>query len=216
MLDSDTQLKRFIIAVVVIVVSISLHEFGHAISADRLGDDTPRRQGRITLWPDKHFDPLGFIMILVTCWFGFGLGWGKPVMVNPRNFQHPRRDMIIVAAFGPLMNLLLALVFGLILRVFIQTGHGDIVATVPGRFMFSFVLINLSLMFFNLIPLHPLDGSKILSGLLPVDLAIQYDRFFGQWGPMIIMLCVLSGRGIIGSIILPAVLQMFRLIVGNF
>src|SRR5579862_4347093 len=97
--------EAFVVQLVVIVLSIALHEFGHAISADRLGDDTPRRQGRVTLWPDKHFDPIGFIMILVTLNIGRGLGWGKPVMVDFYKLRLPRRDMLLVAVCGPLMNL---------------------------------------------------------------------------------------------------------------
>lgn len=214
--------QAFLIGLVVIVVSIALHEFGHAISADRLGDPSPRLAGRVTLWPDKHFDPFGFLMILFTLLAGFGLGWGKPVLVNPRNFEHPRRDMVIVAAFGPLMNLLLAAVFGLILRGIIASGHASILVTESmdaytntGMFLRSFVIINLALMFFNLIPLHPLDGSKILSGLLPADLAYNYDRFVGTYGPIVLLLLVFSSSSFIGSIIEPAVFSAARLIVGH-
>lgn len=213
--------QMFIIGLVVIVVSIALHEFGHAISADRLGDPGPRLAGRVTLWPDKHFDPFGFIMIIVTLLAGFGLGWGKPVMVNPRNFEHPRRDMVIVAAFGPLMNLLLAVVFGLILRGIIASGHEMALVdpstgeySITARFLLSFLTINLALMFFNLIPVHPLDGSKILSGLLPADLAYSYDRFVGAYGPILLLILVFSGSGVIGTIIRPAVSSAARLLIG--
>jgi Zn-dependent protease len=211
---SGFDLQSFLIGLIVIIISISLHEFGHAISADRLGDDTPRRQGRVTLWPDKHFDPVGFIMIIFTLLAGFGLGWGKPVMVNPGNFRHPRRDMVIVAAFGPLMNLLLALFFGLILRFAYATGHTDWLGQTSGAFVFQFLLTNLGLMFFNLIPVHPLDGSKILSGLLPLDQAIRYDRFVGQYGPLVLIVLAFSGGRIIGQVISPAVIHTARLIIG--
>ncbi len=217
---SDFDLKAFLVGLIVIVLSIALHEFGHAISADRLGDPGPRRAGRITLWPDKHFEIFGFIMILVTLWSGFGLGWGRPVMVNPRSFRHPRRDMVIVALCGPLMNLALALVFGLVLRAILATGHIGWLIDESGHdntaanFLTGFVRINLSLMFFNLIPVHPLDGSKILSGILPESLSIAYDRFGSVYGPMILLCAIMLGRGVIGEIILPAVATSTRLITG--
>jgi Zn-dependent protease len=208
--------EAFLIGLIVLILSIALHEFGHAISADRLGDPTPRRDGRVTLWPDKHFDPIGFIMILFTMIAGFGLGWGKPVMVQPQYFRHPRRDMLIVAAFGPLMNLLLATVAGLILRVSISMGNVDWISNdvLAYKFVESFLIVNLSLMFFNLIPLHPLDGSKILGALLPDDLAYRYDRFFGQWGPLVLMVACFSGTGIIGTLIAPAVYKSMALLIG--
>ena len=174
---STVDWQKYLIQVIVIILSITLHEFGHAISADRLGDSTPRREGRVTLWPDKHFDPLGLIMILWTSLGGTGLGWGKPVMVNPNNFKHPRRDMMIVAGFGPLMNLLLAIVFGLVLRgavmVHPDSAYDWMEHTVSGTFVFSFVWLNLLLMFFNLIPMHPLDGGKLLSNVLPFDQSVK-------------------------------------------
>jgi Zn-dependent protease len=215
----DPQL--FLISLIVIILSISLHEFGHAISADRLGDDTPRRQGRVTLWPDKHFDPVGFIFILVTLNMGRGLGWGKPVQVDTFRLRHPRRDMLIVALCGPLMNLLLAVLAGLVLRIAFGTGHETWLVhpltgeyTVTGNFVAEFLSINLALMFFNLIPVHPLDGSKILSSLLPVEQAIRYDRFIGVYGPLIIMGIAWLAPSAIWTIIGPAVHTMARLLGG--
>src|SRR5947207_5553335 len=88
---------RFLVNLLVVILSITVHEFAHALAADRIGDDTPRRQGRLTLLPTEHFDPLGFLMIVFTSISGMGMGWGKPVEVNPARFRHPRRDMIIIA-----------------------------------------------------------------------------------------------------------------------
>ena len=215
-----TDPELFLIRLIVIVLSITLHEFGHAYSADRMGDDTPRRQGRVTLWPDKHFDPVGFLMIIVTMNVGRGIGWGKPVQVDVNRLRHPRRDWLISVACGPLMNLLLALVFGLILRVAISTQHTGWLFTpseeysVLGQFVQSFLYINLSLMFFNLIPIPPLDGSWLLGGLLPNHLATPYERNMRQYGPMILLgVCVLAPE-ILGIIIGPAVMSAARLIVG--
>ncbi len=206
------RLELFILGMIVIVFSIALHEFGHAIAADRLGDPGPRQAGRITLWPVSHFDPFGFIMMCVTLWTGFGLGWGKPVMVNPRTFRNPRRDMVVVAVAGPVMNLILAVVFGLAARVMIQTE--SLPEGTFGTLIKLFVYINLGLMFFNLIPVHPLDGGKILSGLLPRDMSERFDGFMWQWGPLLLLTACLSGSGIVGSIISPATIQTYRLILG--
>ena len=225
---ANFNLTVFIVSLIVTVLSITLHEFGHAISADKLGDDTPRREGRITLWPDKHFDPFGFFMIMFTSIAGRGLGWGKPVMVQPRHFRNPRRDMVIVAVCGPVMNLALALLFGLIFRVLLMTHHSAWIFnlnadydapyyshfTLPGLFLYAFVTRNLGLMFFNLIPVHPLDGSKILSGLLPINLSINFDRFVGQYGPLLLLGLCFLGPQVIGQVIGPAVIWAFDLIVG--
>ncbi len=206
------RLENFIIGIIVIMFSISLHEFGHAIAADKLGDPGPRRMGRITLWPGAHFDPLGFIMICLTMWIGLGIGWGKPVLVEPRMFRNPRRDMILVAIAGPIMNLLLAIVFGIVVRIMLQTGTLPPNAT--GQLLYGFVLINLSLLFFNLIPIHPLDGGKILSGLLPRDLSDKFDTFMWQWGALILLFSCFSGNGIFRTVISPAVESTARIILG--
>ena len=212
--------QRFVVELVVIVLSIALHEFGHAISADRLGDDTPRRQGRVTLWPDKHLDPFGFLMMFITINTGFGIGWGKPVQVNFRGMRHPRRDMLIVSACGPLMNLFLATIAGLVLRI--GSGHGAAAwfyaangkLSVSALFAIEFLFINLGLMFFNLIPIHPLDGGKILSSLLPPDQAIVFDRFVGQYGGMLLLALVFLAPQVLGGIIGPAIETTARFIAG--
>jgi len=214
----NIDIERVIISLIVVVCSITLHEFGHAFSADYLGDPGPRKDSRVNLWPDKHFDPLGFMMIVVTSIFGMGIGWGKPVMVDPRYFKNPRRDMVIVTVCGPLMNLLLALVFGLAIRFIIMSGHiawlytEDGPATTFGLFMEIFMLRNLGLMFFNLIPIPPLDGSKIFAGLAHASLAYKYERFMAMYG-MTILLVLLVTRSI-GYIIGPAIIHAATLISG--
>jgi Zn-dependent protease len=204
-------LQHFIISILVLVASISLHEFGHAISADYLGDPGPRRDGRITLWPDKHFDPIGFTMLILSSFVGRGFAWGRPVMVNPRCFKSPNRDMMIVTAFGPLMNLLLALVFGLGFRYILASG-ALAEKSLGYEFFKSIVFLNLWLMFFNLIPIPPLDGSKILYGLLPFSTATQYERFMAQYGIVFLLIIFLTGAGTF--IISPAVMQSMELITG--
>ena len=208
---SHFNLQSFIISIVVLVCSIALHEFGHAYSADYLGDPGPRRDGRITLWPDKHFDPVGFTMLIVTSITGFGIAWGKPVMVNTRYFKKPNRDMMIVTACGPLMNLLLALVFGIALRIIMEHGLWS-PDSLAYKFFMKFLTINLSLMFFNLIPIPPLDGSKILYGLLPFSMAVQYERLMAQFS--MLFLIMLIATPVAASIIGPAVEHSMALILG--
>lgn len=219
---SHFDLRLFIINLLVVVASITLHEFGHAISADYLGDDTPRRQGRITLWPDKHFDVPGFVLIVLSSIAGFGIGYGKPVMVDTRRLKHPNRDMMIVSAFGPLMNLLLAIAFGLILRIAFTTHNTGWIydneaqlPTLAFEFVYAFLRINLGLMFFNLIPVYPLDGSKILYGLLPARPALAYDAFMSQWGLLILMALVMTGGGLLSSILGPAIATTAQVITGS-
>src|SRR5947209_7994520 len=175
--------NQFLIFIVVIVVSITVHEFGHAFSADRLGDDTPRRQGRVTLLPTEHFYPLGFMMIVFMALGGRGLGWGKPVQINPGALRHPRRDQIIITAAGPFTNLCIAVVAGLLFRV----THESLGGSLTDEFIAAFLTTNLGLMFFNLIPIPPLDGSRILSNLLPIEQARPYDITMGTYGPFLLL-----------------------------
>src|SRR4051812_20105175 len=116
MISSDFDLQRFVIRMAVVVIAITIHEFAHAITADRLGDPTPRRQGRLTLFPTDHLDPIGTIMMVVSALSGYGFGWGKPVQTNPLNFRKPIRDGAIVAIAGPISNILQALVFAVIIH----------------------------------------------------------------------------------------------------
>ncbi|MBN1154093.1 site-2 protease family protein [candidate division KSB1 bacterium] len=158
-----------------ILLALTFHEYSHAYVANRLGDSTAKDSGRLTLNPLSHLDLLGTIMVFI-----IHIGWAKPVTVNPANFKNPRKDLLWVSLAGPASNLLLAIIFGLLYR-FMQIEAIYNAASgvwVIGMNMISFaVLINLILAFFNLIPLPPLDGSKILSGLVPA----KYDRFLSTF-----------------------------------
>ncbi len=232
---------RFVIMQLLIIFgSITLHEFGHAFAADWQGDDTPRRQGRLTLWPDKHLDPLGSVMIILTSIVGRGIGWGRAVEFNPFGLKHPRRGLFIVAAFGPLMNLLLALVAAIIWRIALTTHNLDWLITdrsylsdytslmygltaaayynhltTVGLFLWQCLYLNLMLMFFNLLPLHPLDGSKITSSLLPLDAAIAYDRFVGQYGPMLLFALAVMFPQALWKILNPVINAACTLLLGQ-
>ena len=151
-----------------VLVAITFHEYAHAFAADKLGDDTPRLQGRLSLNPLAHLDPIGSLMLLFV-----GVGWGKPVQINPNNFNRTvsiSKGEAIVSAAGPIMNFILAIVFCIVYFViykfagtFVDTQIGGIVLSI----ILSTVYINLGLGIFNLIPIPPLDGSKILKNFLP-------------------------------------------------
>ncbi len=151
-------------AVAVIFLTMPIHEFAHGWAAVKLGDNTPRWQGRLSLNPFAHIDWIGAACILL-----FGFGWARPVQVNHNNFRNPKRDMAITALAGPLSNLLVALislvVFNLI-SLFYEATYSAVLMYL-GYFVFYIANINISLAVFNLIPIPPLDGSRILSALLP-------------------------------------------------
>jgi Zn-dependent protease len=179
-IDPATVIAR----VIVLLIAFTIHELAHAVTANYLGDLTPRRQGRITLNPIRHLDPFGTIMLLIS-----GFGWAKPVMVNPNNMRgNPRTSMAIVAAAGPLSNLLMAAIASIPFRLGTLYPTFVSVGTVPSfEFVLTqFVWINLILAFFNLIPVPPLDGYKILLGILPVEMAYRL-RPLEQYGFMILL-----------------------------
>ena len=150
----------FLIWLVSLVVAITIHEFSHALAADRLGDPTPRVQGRLPLNPLAHLDPMGTIMMIIA-----RFGWGKPVQFDPFNLRHPRRDAAIISLAGPASNILLAIVCSLIIRLF---PYSLILLLQP------IIVMNVVLAIFNLVPIHPLDGFKIVGGILPKEYARQW------------------------------------------
>jgi len=185
----------YIFSALSLLIAITIHEFSHALAADKLGDPTPRSEGRLTLNPLKHLDPLGTIMLLVA-----RFGWGKPVPVDPYNFKNPRRDELIVAFSGPLSNILLAILISLLLSF---TSFNFLVLS----FFFTLVQLNLVLAIFNLIPIPPLDGSKILFNLLPVDTSAQWQEALEKYGSILLIasvfLPIYNGRTLVDLVITP-------------
>ncbi len=186
-----------------ILIALTLHEFAHAITADRLGDPTPRSQGRLTLNPLAHLDLMGTILLFVA-----RFGWAKPVLVDPRNFKNPQRDMMIVAAAGPASNLILALIFGIIYQ-FMQGAPAETRTDAILQFMVTYsVIINLVLAFFNLLPIPPLDGSKIIRAFLPESVQPAFSRL-ESFGPFLLLGIIVLGQyfnvAIVWSIIGPFV-----------
>ena len=174
----------FIIWAVALVLAIAIHEYAHARAADTLGDPTPRALGRLTLDPRAHLDPLGTLMLLV-----LGFGWGRPVEFDPYNLRSPRRDGALIALAGPVSNLLFALVLALFTRILPTSAY----FLVP---IFSILIsMNIGLAIFNLVPVFPLDGEKILLGLLPRQLAYEYQAIMRQYGTIILVLLLLPIAG---------------------
>jgi Zn-dependent protease len=201
----------FFLTLFVLVIAITLHEFAHAVAADRLGDPTPRDQGRISVSPADHLEPMGSLMMAVSTYTGVGVGWGKPVMTNPANFRSPRWDTLKVAVWGPISNVLQALIFAAVRRL---VAHEDWLVgnNLAWEFLSLGVWTNLALALFNLIPIPPLDGSKVLSALLPLPQARAYDQVMGQWGLLLFFVLVFThGTSLLLGVPLNA---LFRLFVG--
>jgi Zn-dependent protease len=167
-----------------LLIALVLHEFCHALAADLLGDPNPRIAGRLSLNPLKHLDPLGTLLIVLA-----GFGWGKPVAFDPYNLKNPAQDGALIAAAGPLSNLLLATICALLLR-FLPFSTAFPFASTIILFIFTLFSLNLSLAIFNLIPIYPLDGHHILRSFFPPRLRASYDLLNRHYGMIIAFLLI--------------------------
>ena len=197
----------FLISLPAILWAITIHEFAHAYTAYKLGDPTPKLQGRLTLNPLAHLDPIGFIALLLV-----KFGWAKPVMVNPRNFKKlgPRWGEVLVALAGPLANFISAFVSALLLKYFPFTSLPPGIAE-PLFLMLKYNLfINVAFGVFNLLPIPPLDGSKILEAFLPYDLYKLYKKV-EPYGPILLIILIISP--LLQWILVPLVNGMVKAIL---
>lgn len=194
-----------------IIIGISFHEFAHAFIAYRCGDPTPKHQGRITINPAAHIDPIGFIALIF-----IGFGWGRPVMINPRNFKRPRRDELLVALAGVTLNLILAFLFMAIIRVLYQFALNFMISdlgAILNDILISAALINIVLLVFNLLPIPPLDGFNVIIQLFNLKNSEFYYRVYNK-GFLILMILILFN--ITGRVLTPMVNWIFYGLYGIF
>ena len=202
---SEQTIFALIAVGVIILVGFPVHEFSHAWSAFRLGDSTARYQGRLTLDPRAHFDPLGGLVLVASVFLGFFIGWAKPTPVNPYNLAYGRRGEAIVAASGPISNLVMAAAVAIPVRLIwndqalLRTILESLPATVIYNVAWYFVVINSFLSMFNLLPIPPLDGWKVLLGLVPAHIGYQL-RQLEQYAIFLLLALLLLGGRVIGPL----------------
>jgi len=202
-------LTTLISRLITLVIALTVHEFSHALAADQLGDDTPRLQGRLTLNPLVHLDPIGSLMLVIA-----GFGWARPVQINPYAIQrrHPAGPMVVAAA-GPFSNLLLAIIASIPVRAgLISVTSSSFIS----QLFIEFIWINLILLFFNLLPIFPLDGEKILDFFLPPR-GQDVLRQIRPYGMYILMALIILGSfgsfDILGLIVMKPAMSIMRLLV---
>ncbi len=191
-----SDIGQLLIILSVLLFSLTVHETAHAVTADWFGDPTARRLGRISLNPLVHLDPVGSLMLPLMGYFlgGFIFGWAKPVPVNPANLKNHRQDFLVIAAAGPISNIVLAIGASVLL----QAVPGGLEASegIPGAlatFGFAMLQLNLLLAVFNMLPIPPLDGGNVLAGVLPERLATSYDRLIRPYGFLILIVLMMTG-----------------------
>jgi len=197
----------------VLLFSVVIHEVSHGYAAEQLGDPTARLSGRLTLNPLKHLDFFGSFLLPLMLWYAtngaFVFGWAKPVPYNPYNLKNPRVGAAKIAAAGPASNLLVAVVFGTILRIMAGAGYQP---QFLGELFALIIYTNVLLAIFNLVPIPPLDGSKVLFALLPKsESGLRAALFLERYGTLILLFFIFFGF----SLILPIVNALFGLIAGS-
>jgi len=203
----SVNIVEWIVKIPVLLFAITIHEYGHGKAALSLGDPTAKEQGRLTLNPLSHLDPMGAI-----CLFLFNFGWAKPVPVDTRYFRNPRRDIILMSMSGPVSNLAAAMIAGLFIRYFLLPWE------IYQKVLIYLILMNVGLGLFNLIPIPPLDGSHILENLLPNRASMVY-RKFRRYGAFILIGVVLldnfAHTGILNRVLVYPMIYVSHLFGGD-
>lgn len=201
-----TNLQGFLVAIPAILIAITFHEYAHGKVAYLLGDQTARYQGRLTLNPLAHLDPIGTLLLVVA-----GFGWAKPVQVDPRQFQgDPKRGMMFVGLAGPLMNLILGYLSAVGLNLLVESGYSGVAAPYLQQFFYLLLFYNVVLAVFNLVPVPPLDGSRILGGFIPYKYMGILETL-ERYGFIILLVLIMTG--ITNTIIGRPVQSIIRLFV---
>lgn len=198
---------RVSILLLALIIAITVHEFAHAFAASKLGDQTAKFLGRLTLSPLAHLDPIGSLMLILS-----GFGWGKPVPFNPLYLENPHRDSALISFAGPISNVITAILIALPYRLGLPIFHDKLIF----ELIFTVVSINIGLAVFNLIPIYPLDGFRIVSGLLPVPLAIKWEMI-APYGIFFLLFLVFipSSFSLINGFVIPLSQTLLTLILGN-
>lgn len=198
----------FFVYILSLFVSITIHEFSHAWAADSLGDPTPRLEGRLSLNPLVHIDTFGLLFLLM-----FGFGWGKPVQFDPFNLKNPRRDAALISVAGPIANFIIAILCSILLKLLLFFDL-QIVYTIGSFFLIPLITLNIILGVFNLLPVHPLDGFKIVGGILPEKKAHEWYGL-ERYGMLFLLLLILPlGRSsMLDTLIRPAISFLLGLLL---
>ena len=207
--DPSQLLPVLLVAAILLLVAFPIHEFSHAFAAYRLGDSTARYLGRLTLNPIAHFDPIGGLFLLLTSLSGYAIGWAKPTPVNPANLAGGRQGEALVAFSGPFSNLVMASIVAVPLRAILTLGID--VPELGVTVLSLLVLFNLVLFVFNLLPIPPLDGYRVLLAVVSPRVAWQL-RPYEQYGFFILILLLITG--VFGTIVNGLIFPIFRLLVG--
>ena len=198
----------FIVYIVSLLIAIAIHEFSHAFITDYLGDPTPRLQGRLKLDPRVHIDNMGMFFLLL-----FGFGWGKPVEFDPYNLKNPHKDAALISIAGPSSNFILAVILSIILKLLILFKL-NIFITIGMLVILPMIQMNLILGIFNLLPIHPLDGFKIVGGFLSEDKVHEWNSLqrYG-WLFLLMLIIPIGGSSMLSGILQPTVRFFFKLLV---
>lgn len=202
LLAGQIGLYEMLVWLVALILAVTVHEFAHAFVAEKLGDNTARLLGRVTLNPLAHLDPLGTLMILLT-----RFGWGRPVPINPLNFENPLRDGALVSLAGPAANLVTASLLAIPVRLDLWWG----------ALLLPLIFLNVGLAVFNLLPVFPLDGFKVVEGVLPLDLAAAWQKTapYGFYLIVFLVLFPLGNFSLLSSFVLPLAQTILRILLGS-